>query len=122
MTLTQMLRKRNVVGKFVEFFGPGLKELSVPDRATISNMAPEYGATCGFFPVDEETLKYLRLTGKPEEDVARVEHYCKAQGLFYTYGENSRNKQYDDVLDFDLGMVQPSVAGPKHTRPGFRCN
>ncbi|MED3661865.1 aconitate hydratase AcnA [Ureibacillus sp. FSL K6-8385] len=112
LTLTQMLRKRNVVGKFVEFFGPGLKELSVPDRATISNMAPEYGATCGFFPVDEETLKYLRLTGKPEEDVARVEHYCKAQGLFYT-GENSRNKQYDDVLDFDLGMVEPSVAGPK---------
>ena len=84
LTVTQMLRKKGVVGKFVEFFGPGICGLSLPDRATIANMAPEYGATIGFFPVDEETLAYLRFTGRPATQVALVEAYCKAQGLFHT--------------------------------------
>ena len=84
LTVTQMLRKKGVVGKFVEFYGPGLAALPLADRATIANMAPEYGATCGIFPVDEETLAYLRLTGRPEAQVRRVEAYCKEQGLFHT--------------------------------------
>ena len=112
LTLTQMLRKHNVVGKFVEFFGPSLQKLSIPDRATISNMAPEYGATCGFFPVDEETLKFLRMTGKDESEVARVEQYCKAQGLFHTV-EGTPSKRYTDCLVFDLQTVEASIAGPK---------
>src|SRR5207302_8986933 len=84
LTVTQMLRKKGVVGKFVEFFGPGLEQLPLADRATIANMAPEYGATCGIFPVDGETPKYLRQTGRPEEQTALVDAYCKEQGLFHT--------------------------------------
>jgi aconitate hydratase len=113
-----MLRKRGVVGKFVEFFGPGLASMSLPDRATIANMAPEYGATIGFFPVDDETLRYLRLTGRPEEIVQRVEAYTKAQGLFH--GQQSSDPQYSDVLELDLHSVRPSLAGPK--RPQDRLN
>jgi aconitate hydratase len=111
LTITQLLRKYNVVGKFVEFFGPGLKHLSLPDRATISNMAPEYGATCGFFPVDEETLKFLRMTGKRDEEVELVERYCKEQGLFHQSDSNRRVYSY--LLRLDLQSVEASVSGPK---------
>jgi aconitate hydratase len=111
LTVTEMLRKKGVVGKFVEFFGPGLHNLSLADRATIANMAPEYGATCGIFPVDEETLRYLRLSGRKPEDVAVVEAYYKEQGLFHTPG--SPEAEYTDVLELDLATVVPSIAGPK---------
>ncbi len=111
LTVTQMLRKKGVVDKFVEFFGDGLAALSVPDRATISNMAPEYGATIGFFPIDSVTLDYLRFTGRDEETVALVEAYCKAQGLFWTPG--TPEPVCTDVLELDLSTVQPSMAGPK---------
>ncbi len=111
LTITQMLRKRGVVDKFVEFFGPGLEVLALPDRATIANMAPEYGATIGFFPVDDETLRYLRLTGRPEEVVERVELYCKAQGLFRT--PQTPDPEFTDTLELDLSTVVPSLAGPK---------
>ncbi|ADU51795.1 aconitase [Thermaerobacter marianensis DSM 12885] len=111
LTVTQMLRKKGVVGKFVEFFGPGLSNLPLADRATIGNMAPEYGATCGFFPVDGETLGYLRLTGRDEEHIALVERYCKEQGLFRT--DQTPDPVYSDVLELDLGDVEPSLAGPR---------
>jgi aconitate hydratase len=111
LTVTQALRKLGVVGKFVEFFGPGVADLSLADRATISNMAPEYGATCGIFPVDAETLRYLRLTGRGEEQIALVEAYYKEQGLFHTAG--SPEAEYTQTLELDLGKVEPSVAGPK---------
>jgi aconitate hydratase len=111
LTVTQMLRKKGVVGKFVEFFGSGLKSLSLPDRATIANMAPEYGATVGFFPVDEESLAYLRFTGRPEEQVALTEAYCKEQGLFRVDG--AADPQFSDTLELDLASVVPSLAGPK---------
>lgn len=111
LTVTQMLRKLGVVGKFVEFFGPGLAHLPLADRATIANMAPEYGATCGIFPVDEETLRYLRFSGRSEERVALVEAYFKAQGLFHD--EHTPEAEYSTVLELDLSTVEPSVAGPK---------
>jgi aconitate hydratase len=111
LTVTQALRKLGVVGKFVEFFGPGVAELALADRATISNMAPEYGATCGIFPVDAETLRYLRLTGRSEEQIALVEAYYKAQGLFHTVGTPAA--EYTQTLELDLATVEPSVAGPK---------
>jgi aconitate hydratase len=111
LTVTQMLRKKKVVGKFVEFFGPGMAALSLPDRATIANMAPEYGATIGFFPVDEETLAYLRFTGRPKEVVALVEAYSKEQGLFRT--AESPDPVFTDVVELDLDSVEPSLAGPK---------
>ena len=111
LTVTEALRKLGVVGKFVEFYGPGIAELPLADRATISNMAPEYGATCGIFPVDEETLRYLRLTGRSEEQIALVEAYYRAQGLFHTSG--SPEAEYTQTLSLDLATVQPSVAGPK---------
>ena len=110
LTVTQMLRKYGVVGKFVEFFGPGLAELPLADRATIANMAPEYGATCGIFPIDEETLKFLRFTGRSDEQVALVEAYAKELGLFYT--KDTPEARYTDVLPFDLASVEPSLAGP----------
>nr|WP_246439352.1 aconitate hydratase AcnA [Bacillus benzoevorans] len=113
LTITQLLRKHNVVGKFVEFFGPGLKGLSLPDRATISNMAPEYGATCGFFPVDEETLKFLRMTGKRDDEVELVERYCKAQGLFHFSDSNKKGPSYSNFITFDLQTVEASVSGPR---------
>ncbi len=111
LTLTEMLRKKGVVGKFVEYFGPGLQGLPLADRATIANMAPEYGATCGIFPVDIETLKYLRLTGRPESAVELVEAYCKEQGMFHN--ASTPEADYSDVLDLDLSAVEPSIAGPK---------
>jgi aconitate hydratase len=111
LRVTQMLRQRGVVGKFVEFFGPGLSRLSLPDRATIANMAPEYGATMGFFPVDAETLRYLRHTGRSEDLVDLVERYTKAQGLFRQDG--APQPVYSDTLSLDLGSLEPSLAGPK---------
>ncbi len=111
LTVTEILRKKGVVGKFVEYFGPGLSTLSVEDRATISNMSPEYGATMGFFPVDEKTLEYLRLTGRPEERVALVEAYCKAQGLFRT--DKGAVPEFTDVVELDMATVVPCLAGPK---------
>ncbi|MCJ0973324.1 aconitate hydratase AcnA [Pseudomonas sp. PS1] len=111
LTVTQMLRKHGVVGKFVEFFGPGLDSLPLADRATIGNMAPEYGATCGFFPVDEVTLDYLRLSGRDPDRIALVEAYYKAQGLWRD--SNSPEPIFTDTLELDLGDVVPSLAGPK---------
>lgn len=111
LTVTQALRKLGVVGKFVEFYGPGIAELPLADRATISNMAPEYGATCGIFPVDAETLRYLRLTGRSAEQIALVEAYYKEQGLFHT--ASSPEAVYTQTLELDLATVEPSVAGPK---------
>src|SRR5262249_17544593 len=111
LTCTEMLRKRGVVGKFVEFFGPGVAHLAVADRATIANMAPEYGATIGFFPVDDETLTYLRLSGRDEARVRLAEAYYKAQGLYRT--ANTPEPAFTDVLELDLGGVVPSLAGPK---------
>jgi aconitate hydratase len=111
LTVTQALRKLGVVGKFVEFYGPGIAELPLADRATISNMAPEYGATCGIFPVDAETLRYLNLTGRSEEQIALVEAYYKEQGLFHAAG--SPEAEYTQTLELDLATVEPSVAGPK---------
>jgi len=111
LTVTQALRKLGVVGKFVEFYGPGIAALPLADRATISNMAPEYGATCGIFPVDAETLRYLRLTGRSEEQIELVEAYYKEQGLFHT--AQSPEAEYTQMLELDLAAVEPSVAGPK---------
>jgi aconitate hydratase len=111
LVVTQMLRKFGVVGRFVEFFGPGLSTLGLADRATIANMAPEYGATIGFFPVDQETLVYLERTGRSQDVIDRVERYCKEQLLFHT--EKSPDPQYSAVLGLDLSTVQPSLAGPR---------
>jgi len=111
LTVTQMLRQKKVVGKFVEFYGAGLSNLSLADRATIANMAPEYGATMGFFPVDTETLAYLRLTGRDDAQVKLVEAYCREQGLFRT--DDSPEPAFSDTLALDLGTVEPSIAGPK---------
>jgi aconitate hydratase len=110
LTVTEILRRTGVVGKFVEYFGPGLAALSLADRATLGNMSPEYGATCGFFPVDEATLQYLRLTGRPEERVALVEAYCKENLLWHEAGEYPT---YSQVVELDLGAVEPSMAGPR---------
>ena len=111
LTVTEMLRAKGVVGKFVEFFGDGLEDLALADRATIANMAPEYGATCGIFPVDEETLRYMELTGRPQEQLDLTREYAKAQGLWREKGQPDAN--YTDVLELDLSTVQPSLAGPK---------
>jgi len=111
LTVTQMLRKKGVVGKFVEFYGSGLSSMSLPDRATIANMAPEYGATMGFFPVDQETLRYMSRTGRDPELVSLVEHYYKAQGMFRT--DETPDPHFCDILTLDLATVEPSLAGPK---------
>ena len=111
LTVTQMLRKLGVVGKFVEFFGEGLPHLPLADRATIANMAPEYGATCGIFPIDAESLTYLRLSGRSDEQVALVEAYAKAQGLWHEPGQAEAN--YSTTLELNLADVKPSLAGPK---------
>jgi aconitate hydratase A / 2-methylisocitrate dehydratase len=118
LTVTEMLRKKGVVGKFVEFCGTGLSSLSVPDRATIANMAPEYGATMGFFPVDDETLAYLQFTARGAEQIALVEAYCKEQLLFRT--DDMADPVFSDKLELDLGTVEPTVAGPK--RPQDRVS
>lgn len=117
LTVTNMLRKKGVVDKFVEFFGPGLKDLSLADRATIANMAPEYGATCGFFPVDEKTIEYLRFTGRDEDRVQLVEAYAKEQGF---WRNDAKDPTFTDTLELDLGTVEPSLAGPK--RPQDRIS
>jgi aconitate hydratase len=111
LTVTEMLRRHGVVGKFVEFFGPGLSNMSLPDRATIANMAPEYGATMGFFPIDKEALRYMSRTGRPEELVQLVENYTKEQGLFRT--DETEDPEFTEVLELDLGDVETSLAGPK---------
>ncbi|MDA0999479.1 MAG: aconitate hydratase AcnA [bacterium] len=111
LVVVQMLRKKGVVGKFVEFFGPGLADLPLADRATISNMAPEYGATCGIFPIDAETLKYLKLTGRSAENIALVEAYARAQGMFRD--KNSPEARYTGTLELDLASVEPCISGPK---------
>lgn len=110
LIVTQMLRTHGVVGKFVEFYGPGMRRISLPDRATIGNMSPEYGATMGYFPVDDETLAYMRRTGRPDDLVQLVEAYTKAQGLFYS--EDTPEPEYTETLHLDLNSVQPSLAGP----------
>ncbi len=120
LTVTEMLRKKGVVGRFVEFFGTGLASLPLADRATIANMAPEYGATCGIFPVDEVALAYLRFTGRAPEQVALVEAYTKEQGLFHTAA--SPEAEYSDVLALDLGTVEPSLAGPKRPQDRVRLS
>ncbi len=111
LTITEMLRKHGVVGKFVEYFGPGLRELPLADRATIANMSPEYGATCGIFPVDKESLKYLKLSGRSAEQIALVEAYCREQGMFHD--EKTPEAEYSELLTLDLATVEPSIAGPK---------
>jgi aconitate hydratase len=111
LTVTQMLRKRGVVEKFVEYFGSGLASMSLADRATLANMAPEYGATCGFFPIDKETIKYMRLSARDEEQIKLVEDYAKAQGMWYD--ETSQDPVFTDILELDLSTVVPCIAGPK---------
>jgi len=111
LTLTEMLRKKGVVGKFVEYYGPGLADLPVADRATIANMAPEYGATCGFFPIDQATIDYLRLSGRDEDTIALVETYSKAQGMWHEATQTE--PEFTDTLELDLSSVKPSMAGPK---------
>jgi len=120
LTVTEMLRKTGVVGKFVEFFGVGLNDLPLADRATIGNMAPEYGATCGIFPVDAETLRYLRMTSRSEDQLALVEAYCREQGLFRM--DDSPEAQYSQVIELDLNTVEPSVAGPKRPQDRVRLS
>jgi aconitate hydratase len=120
LVVTEMLRKRGVVGKFVEFFGPGLPNLPLADRATIANMAPEYGATCGIFPVDEVSLAYLAFTGRPSRQVKLVEVYMKEQGLFHTAG--GREADYSDTLRLDLGTVEPALAGPRRPQDRVRLS
>ena len=111
LTVTQMLRQKGVVGRFVEFYGPGLENLPLADRATIANMAPEYGATCGFFPIDERTIDYLKLTGRDEERIALVRAYAKAQGLWRD--PSSGDPLFTDTLELDMNSIEPSLAGPK---------
>jgi len=114
LTVTKILRKRGVVGKFVEFFGPGCAELNLSDRATVANMAPEYGATMGYFPMDEQTMKYLRLTGRPEDSIKYIEAYLRAQGLFRQYDGSQIDPTYSgEVIELDLGKVEPCLSGPK---------
>jgi aconitate hydratase len=111
LTVTEMLRKKGVVDKFVEFFGDGLANLPLADRATIANMAPEYGSTCGIFPIDTETVRYLELSGRPRERLELVSAYAKAQGLWRNQG--AKPARYTDELELDLGKVEPSLAGPR---------
>ena len=108
--VTHVLRKHGVVGKFVEYFGEGVSTLSLADRATVSNMAPEYGATCGFFPVDEETLNYLKLTGRKKEHIELVERYCRENLMFRDSGSVP---EYSEIVEIDLGEVEACLAGPK---------
>jgi aconitate hydratase len=111
LTVTQMLRAKGVVGRFVEFYGPGLATMTVADRATIANMAPEYGATCGFFPIDERTLEYMKLTGRPDETIDLVRAYCQAQGLWHD--PSADEPVFTDTLELDMSTIEPSLAGPK---------
>ncbi len=129
LTITEMLRKHGVVGKFVEYFGPGLQDLPLADRATIANMAPEYGATCGIFPIDKESLRYLKLTGRSDEQIALVEAYAREQGLFHD--AKTAEAEYSELLGLDLATVESgsrtrastgpggAVAGTRVVHPGF---
>ncbi|HEU4959954.1 MAG TPA: aconitate hydratase AcnA [Sphingomonas sp.] len=119
LTVTQMLRQKGVVGRFVEFYGPGLQSMTLADRATIGNMAPEYGATCGFFPIDEKTIDYMRLTGRSEEQIALVEAYCKAQGMWHT---GDQDPVFTDTLELDMSTVHASLAGPKRPQDRISLN
>ncbi len=110
LTITEMLRKKGVVDKFVEFFGDGLANLPLADRATIGNMSPEFGSTCAIFPIDEETIRYLKLSGRPAAQIALVEAYAKAQGMWRVNGQEPAD--YTDILELDLATVEPSLAGP----------
>src|SRR3712207_4190940 len=118
LTVTEMLRRYGVVGRFVEFFGPGVSALPLADRATIGNMSPEFGSTCAIFPIDAETLRYLEFSGRPPEVVERVEAYARAQGMWHD--ENAEEPTFTDILELDLGEVVPSLAGPK--RPQDRVS
>ena len=118
LTVTQMLRAKGVVGKFVEFYGPGLDKLTLADKATIANMAPEYGATCGFMPIDRETINYLTFTGRDPERIALVEAYAKAQGMWRD--ADTPDPVFSDTIELDLGTVEPSLAGPSGPRTGLR--
>lgn len=120
LTITHLLRQKGVVGKFVEFFGPGLQDLPLADRATIANMAPEYGATCGFFPIDQETIRYLQLTGRDAQTIALVEAYAKEQGLWHD--ENSKDPVFTEIVQFNLAEVAPSLAGPKRPQDHVTLN
>lgn len=121
LTCTQMLRQRGVVGKFVEFYGPGIQSLTLADRATISNMAPEYGATMGYFPIDNQTIDYLKLTGRKAENVAQIESYLREQGMFLRHDGSQQDPVYTgEVLRLDLASVEPSLSGPK--RPHDRVD
>ena len=120
LTVTQMLRAKGVVGRFVEFYGPGLDSMTLADRATIANMAPEYGATCGFFPIDAKTIEYLKLTARPDETVELVEAYCKAQGLWHD--ADSIDPVFTDTLELDMSSVQASLAGPKRPQDRVSLN
>ena len=129
LTVTEMLRKKGVVDKFVEFFGDGLAGLPLADRATIANMSPEFGSTCAIFPIDEETCRYLALTGRSEQQIALVEAYARTQGMWRTNG--MREAEYTDVLELDLASVEPSLAGPKRpqdrvplrtSKPAYRAS
>jgi aconitate hydratase len=121
LTCTNMLRSRGVVGKFVEFFGPGLENLTISDRATIGNMAPEYGATMGYFPIDKRTLDYLRLTGRDEAHVQLIEKYLRENNMFVSFDGKQEHANYSgEIMELDLSTVQPSLAGPK--RPQDRVN
>ncbi|MFA6112826.1 MAG: aconitate hydratase AcnA [Sphingomonas sp.] len=120
LTVTQMLRAKGVVGRFVEFYGPGLDSMTLADRATIANMAPEYGATCGFFPIDAKTIEYLKLTARPDETVELVEAYCKAQGLWHD--ADSVDPVFTDTLELDMSTVQASLAGPKRPQDRVSLN
>jgi len=111
LTVTELLRKRGVVGKFVEYFGPGVPSLPLANRATLGNMSPEFGSTCAIFPIDKETLNYLRLTGRSPEHLQLVESYAKTQGLWHEPGQAS--SEYSDVLELDLSKIEPCIAGPK---------
>jgi len=114
LTCVEMLRSRGVVGKFVEFFGEGVQSLNLADRATIANMAPEYGATMGYFPIDDQTLDYLRLTGRDSKTVEGVEKYLKEQGMFRVYDGSQKEPNYSgEVMELDLSTITPSLAGPK---------
>ncbi|MFO7544918.1 MAG: aconitate hydratase AcnA [Trueperaceae bacterium] len=118
LVVTQMLREKGVVGKFVEFFGPGLSSMTVPDRATLGNMAPEYGATVGFFPIDDETLRYMRQTGRLPDEIEALERYAKANGMFHT--DTTPDPEFTDIVTLDLSTVEPSMAGPKRPQDRIR--
>lgn len=117
-----MLRKRGVVGKFVEFYGPGVATLTLADRATIANMAPEYGATMGYFPVDSKTIDYLNLTGRDAHRIKVIEGYLKEEGLFRNYANDKDPKFTGDIVELDLGSVRPCVSGPKRPHDRITVN